>query len=106
MFRKLLHKRAQTTLEYAVLIGVIVAGLIAMQVYLKRGFQGKVKESADSMGTQFSPGYTTYNYTTHNVTTSSESLAEGVSTTTINNQTTDRTGTESVQSADNEYWWE
>ncbi len=56
MFRKLLINRAQTTLEYAILIGVVVAGLIAMQVYLKRGFQGKLKENTDTMGTQFSPG--------------------------------------------------
>ena len=106
MFRKLLNSRAQTTLEYAILIGVIVAGLIAMQVYVKRGFQGKLKENADSMGTQFSPGATTSNYTTHNVTNSSETLSDGVSTTTIDNQATDRTGTENVQKFDNEYWWE
>jgi len=106
MFRKLFNRRAQTTLEYAILIGVIVAGLIAMQVYLKRGFQGKVKESADSMGTQFSPGYTTSDYTTHNVTNSTETLTDGVSTTMIDNQATDRTGTENVQKFENEYWWE
>lgn len=106
MFRRILKSRAQTTLEYAILIGVIVAGLIAMQVYLKRGFQGKLKESADSMGTQFSPGATTSNYTTHNVTDSTETLNDGVSTTTISNQATDRTGTENVQKFDNEGWWE
>lgn len=105
MFSRLFTKRGQTTLEYAILIGVIVAGLIAMQVYLKRGFQGKLKESADSMGSQFSPGYTTYNYTTNNETDSTETLNNGVSTTTIDNQTTNRSGTENVQKAENEYWW-
>ena len=106
MFRKLFVNRAQTTLEYAILIGVVVAGLIAMQVYLKRGFQGKLKENADTMGTQFSPGYTTSRYTTHNVTNSNEEVADGVTTTTINNQSTDRSGTEDVGKFENEYWWE
>jgi len=50
--------KAQATLEYAILIGVIVAGLIAMQVYFKRGFQGKIRDSADDIGEQFSPGKT------------------------------------------------
>jgi len=56
-------KRAQTTIEYAVLIGVIVAGLIAMQVYLRRGMQGRLKASADEMssGALYSPGATNSN---------------------------------------------
>ena len=36
---RMLRKRGQSTLEYAVLIVVIIAALIAMQVYLKRGLQ-------------------------------------------------------------------
>jgi len=58
MFKVRQNRKAQTTLEYAVLIGVIVAGLIAMQIYLKRGWQGKLRESADNMGSQFTPGQT------------------------------------------------
>ncbi len=54
-----LNKRAQSTLEYALLIGIIVAGLVAMQLYLKRGYQGKLRENADQMGDQYSPSYTT-----------------------------------------------
>ncbi|MCK9603366.1 MAG: hypothetical protein M0R66_03310 [Candidatus Omnitrophica bacterium] len=54
-----LNKKAQSTLEYALLIGVIVAGLIAMQLYLKRGYQGKLRESSDQIGEQYSPSYTT-----------------------------------------------
>lgn len=105
MLKILSGKRAQTTLEYAILIGVVVAGLIAMQTYLKRGVQGKLKESADSMGQQFSPGYTTYNYTTTSRTSSNEDVAGGVTRTEIDEQVTDRTGQEDVQGAENEYWW-
>ncbi len=105
MFRRLFRNRAQTTLEYAILIGVIVAGLIGMQVYLKRGFQGKVKESADTMGQQFSPGYTTSHYTTKSSTDSEETLSNEVTTTKINKQETNRTGNEDVPTTNQEYWW-
>ncbi len=56
--------RAQTTIEYAVLIGVIVAGLIGMQVYLKRGLQGRLRSSADEIsgGFVYSPGATNSDY--------------------------------------------
>lgn len=103
MFKRLSQKRAQSTLEYAVLIGVITAGLIGMQVYLKRGFQGKLREGADSMGEQFSPEATTYNYTTNSYTKSTETLNEEITTTNISNQTTNRWGNEQVSA--NETWW-
>jgi hypothetical protein len=98
-------KKAQTTLEYAILIGVIVAGLIAMQVYIKRGYQGKLKESADSMGQQFSPGNTVTHYTITSATNSTETLANEVTTTKINSQTSDKAGKEAVATSDKEFWW-
>ncbi|MDD5560989.1 MAG: hypothetical protein PHT50_02520 [Candidatus Omnitrophica bacterium] len=107
MFNKFKRNKAQTTLEYAILIGVIVAGLIAMQVYLKRGYQGKLRESADSMGQQFSPGYTTGHYTTTSSTESSEVLKDKqtVSTIPTDGQTSDKTTSESVATSDQEFWW-
>jgi len=50
-----LNKKGQGTLEYAVIIAVIVAALIAMQNYVKRGMQGKLRESTDNIGEQFAP---------------------------------------------------
>lgn len=41
---------AQSLLEYAVILSLIVAGLFAMQVYLKRGISGRMKGSADELG--------------------------------------------------------
>jgi hypothetical protein len=35
-------RQAQSTLEYALLIGVVVGGLLTMQNYLKRSVQGKL----------------------------------------------------------------
>lgn len=50
--RKYNHK-AQSTLEYAILIAVVVGALVAIQIYLKRGIQGKMRDSADQVGEQF-----------------------------------------------------
>jgi len=92
-----LKRSAQTTLEYAVLIGVIAAALITMQIYLKRGYQGKIKSGADSMGEQFSPALSTSNYTTNSFSNTSEDIDAGTTTTNIINQWSNRTGNESVQ---------
>lgn len=106
MVRFRLNKRAQSTLEYAVLISVLVAALIAMQIYIKRGYQGKLREGADSMGEQFSPAHTTYEYTTTSTTNSTEELSEDATTlTTIHNQISDRTGNERVDVEAQEKWW-
>jgi Flp pilus assembly pilin Flp len=52
------QKRGQSTLEYAVLIIVIIAALIAIQTYIKRGVQGRLKSASDDIGDQYSPGNT------------------------------------------------
>lgn len=44
--------RAQSIMEYVVLLGVIAAALTAMQIYFKRGIQAVVKVAADEMGEQ------------------------------------------------------
>jgi len=67
MFRYIRKIKGQSTLEYAILIVVIIGALLAIQVYLKRGLQGRIKQAADDIGSQFSPGnfnevVTTYTY--------------------------------------------
>lgn len=49
----------QSVLEYAVLLGVVIAAILIMQVFVKRGYQGGLKDSADKMGEAFSAGGTT-----------------------------------------------
>ena len=51
-------KRGQSTLEYAILIIVIIGALISIQIYIKRGVQGRLKSASDDIGDQFSPGNT------------------------------------------------
>ena len=102
--RHLFGKRGQSTLEYAVLIVVIIAALVAMQVYLKRGIQGRTRESADQIGEQFSPGWTTSNRVTTTYASTTDTTTPYSSTTEIVNQWQNRTGYETVMNASNEYW--
>lgn len=51
-------KRGQSTLEYAVLIIIIIGALLSIQVYIKRGVQGRLKQASDDIGDQFSVGNT------------------------------------------------
>jgi Flp pilus assembly pilin Flp len=97
-------KKGQSTLEYAVLIVVIIAALIAMQTYLKRGLQGRMRQSSDQIGDQFSPGYTASNRVTTTYANTTEQQDAWSTTTTINNQFQNVTGAENVMNASNEYW--
>jgi len=49
-----LNKKGQNTAEYAILIGLVVAVVIAMQTYVKRGVQGRIADEVDSMANQTS----------------------------------------------------
>lgn len=52
------RKKGQSTLEYAILIIIVLAALLSIQIYVKRGLQGRFKSAADDIGAQFSPGNT------------------------------------------------
>ncbi len=43
-------KRAQTTAEYAVLIALVIGAVVAMQIYVKRGMQNRIKNVVDYTG--------------------------------------------------------
>ena len=36
--------------EYAIVLTVVVTAIVAMQIYVKRGLQGKVKDVTDNVG--------------------------------------------------------
>ena len=89
--------KGQSTLEYVILIGFVVAALIAMGVYMKRGVQGKLKESSDQVGDQYSAGNTTSLYTTKTDVQQTENMAAGgATTTTIDRSISSKTGSETV----------
>jgi len=54
-------KPAQSILEYAILIAIVIAAVVVMQVYMKRGISGRLKESSDKIsgGQSFSASNTT-----------------------------------------------
>ena len=56
-------RTGQSTVEYAVLIVVVIAALLAMSIFMKRGVMGKARESTDQIGDQFAPLTTTNDYT-------------------------------------------
>lgn len=47
MMRIFRNRRAQTTAEYAILIAIVVGAVVAMQVYVRRGIQGRIKNVVD-----------------------------------------------------------
>lgn len=47
------YKKGQSILEYAVLLSLTLAVIVASQIYVKRAVEGKFKQSADQIGEQF-----------------------------------------------------
>lgn len=56
-----LKKSGQSSIEYTVLIIIVIGALLAMQNYFKRGLQGRWKSSVDSLGDQYDPRVTDSN---------------------------------------------
>lgn len=55
MFRKLIkNKKAQQTAEYALLISLVVAAVIAMQTYAQRTIQARIRDASSYLTTQTS----------------------------------------------------
>ena len=97
-------KLGQTSLEYAVLIIIVLGAFIAMQNYIKRGIQGRFKESVDTLGDQYDPRFAESNVR-HTLSSSTNTVILALNTedglTTIRTDTTTmqerKTGSESVQ---------
>ncbi len=55
MFRKLIrNKKAQQTAEYALLISLVVAAVIAMQTYVQRSIQARIHDASSYLTSQTS----------------------------------------------------
>ena len=44
-----------TTIEYVMIFILVVSALLAMQVYVKRGLQGKLRSASEELGQQYDP---------------------------------------------------
>lgn len=101
-----LSKKGQSTLEYGIIVAIVVAGLLAMQMYIKRGVQGKLRSAADDIGEQFSPEHTTSTRTTTTKSTTHEEIIGGDKPTSRSDTTgrENTTGREEVGSLRDEKW--
>lgn len=71
MFKKLVkNKKAQNTAEYAILISLVVAGIIAMQTYAQRALQARVREAGQYLETETSTLGTSKQYEPYYLSTS------------------------------------
>ena len=108
MFRLLNKRKAQSTIEYVVLIIIIIGALITIQVYIKRGVQGRMKQASDDIGDQFSPGNTNV-FRTMTTNSSTDEVfgitAQGVSKSTLRAlEKTTTNETSNIVNVDQEYW--
>jgi len=99
-----LMRKGQSTAEYAIVIGLVIAAAVAMQVYVKRSLQAKVKDAVDyndpaatmlSTG-QYEPYYLSSSATsTRDESTTANTAAGGGVTKTTTDAAT-RTGSQSI----------
>jgi len=98
MFR---GKRAQSTLEYALIIAAVIGALLAINAYMKRGVQGRLRESSDQIGKQFDASNFTSTRTTvgggTTVTTETRDTSTGSTTSQVSQG-------ETVTRSENETW--
>lgn len=80
MLRKRKKILAQSTLEYAVLIVLVVTALLATQVYIKRAIHGRMKSSADDIGDQISFQSGNVKTTVNSFSQTNEVVSGGVTT--------------------------
>ena len=105
MFKYLNKKRGQSTLEYAILVIIIIGALLSIQVYIKRGLQGRLKGAADDIGDQFSVGNTNVRTTSSTYSKTYESNDKGVTTSNLlADEVTNTTKNVQVLNGQFEYW--
>jgi len=107
MFKHLNNRRrkGQSTLEYAILIIIIVGALLSIQVYIKRGVQGRLKSAADDIGDQFSPGNTNVVSVTTTSSRTQDTFRGGVTRSELlNEEVTTTISNSEIMNTEQEYW--
>ena len=51
----IVNKRAQTTIEYVIILIIVLGAFISISNYMKRGIQGRWKAATDDLGDQYDP---------------------------------------------------
>jgi len=100
-----IKNKGQSTLEYAILIIIIIAALLSIQVYIKRGVQGRLKSATDDIGDQFSPGNTNVVKRITTVAESRDTFVNGVTKSTLtDDEITTEDTTSAIMNTTQEYW--
>lgn len=103
------HRKAQSTAEYVIVLGLIVAAVIAMQTYVKRGFQGRIKDAVDYVDQggqagnavtfatkQYEPYYLESSFSTERSSEDTENLADAGAVTRTSTETSQRSGSQTI----------
>jgi cytoskeletal protein RodZ len=99
------HKKGQSTLEYAILIIIIIGALLSIQVYIKRGVQGRLKQAADDIGDQFSSGNQKTSLVTSVTSQTNDTFAAGKTRSQITGaEVTSVIGSSNILNVEQEYW--
>ena len=105
MFKFLRKMKGQSTLEYAVLIIIVIGALLSIQVYIKRGVQGRLKSATDDIGDQYSGGNTNYRKHTTVYSNTAERFRFGETSSALNEDEKTETTTNSlILNAKQEFW--
>jgi len=105
MLMKIRNPKGQSTLEYAILIVIIVGALITLQIYIKRGLQGRLKSATDDIVEQYSQSDAANYHRVHRVTTNkSDFVQAGVTYTELRADEISNTYMNIELNAENEYW--
>ncbi|MFH1245207.1 MAG: hypothetical protein V1662_01855 [Candidatus Omnitrophota bacterium] len=101
MYKWLYTKKGQSTGEYALIFAIVLGAAVAMQTYIKRGLQSRIKSGADlmtihtgalGMTSQYEPEYYRSEYNTARTSDVTDGYYEGRSVVTTNPDTTTREG--------------
>lgn len=105
MLKFLRKRKAQSTLEYAVLIIIVIGALLSIQTYIKRGVQGRLRQASDDIGDQYSVGNMNMVRTTVFHGRTNETYHQGIQNTIlIGNETTDVTYNIEIINMEAEFW--
>lgn len=102
-----LNRKGQSTLEYTIIIAVVVAAILVMQNYVKRAVQGRARDASDDIGSQYSID-TTGSSTTNRFASTNETIGAGGTgdglITTFTDQNQNMESSETTPNLANEYW--
>jgi len=105
MFKYFKKTKGQSTLETAVLIMIVIGALLSIQVYIKRGVQGRLRSAADDIGDQYSAGNTNVRKTVTVTSNTTETNDQGeVSSLLRADETTVTNRTQNIVNLTQEYW--